>query len=132
MVLNEAINSWQKSLIELNSGASSKEIIALENKLQFSFPRSFVSLYQMADGFKDGDTDENLFSIWPLARISKEYTVSTNKAFIGFCDWSINCHFIGFVRDRSAIYKDYNLCYPVASTFEEVIELMLAGSNLLY
>jgi hypothetical protein len=45
-----------------------------------------------------------LFYFWPLARIIEAHKESSDKKFIGFCDFLIATHNIGFTSDRAGIF----------------------------
>ncbi|WP_342084842.1 SMI1/KNR4 family protein [Dyadobacter sp. OTU695] len=105
---NEVIRQWQVEKIELNASVTNDQINIAEQILNFTFPDQFKQLYLRANGFKDYDWRSNMFSIWPLESIMDEYLSNTNKNFIGFSDYLICSHCIGFMNDRKGIYKYCN------------------------
>ncbi|HWK06589.1 MAG TPA: SMI1/KNR4 family protein [Puia sp.] len=123
---------WKSQNIQLENGASEIAIAESENIIGIKFPLSFIELYKVVNGFKDYDWDANMFSIWPLQRIIKEYTASKDKTFIGFCDFLINSHCIGFLKNANGVFKDIDPSLAIASTFEEAIELINSNSDLIY
>lgn len=120
---------WKGQGIKLEPGITEKEILAVGRRLDFEFPASFIALYQRVNGFKDYDWTSDMFSIWPLDRILQEHT---DKAFIGFCDYLICSHCIGFLASDGRIYKDHDLGTPIATTFDEAINLINTNSDLIY
>jgi hypothetical protein len=73
-----------------------------------------------------------MFSFWPLEKIIDEYKASDDKSFIGFCDFLINSHSIGFIKDDFAIYKSYERQCPIAATFKEAVLLINKSSDRIY
>ena len=86
-----------------------------------------------------------MFSIWPMQRIVDEYLDQLSrsqgassylqehaKIFVGFCDYLINCHQIGFFKDHLGIYKSYDEFNPIAQSFVETLELINKDSELIY
>jgi hypothetical protein len=118
--------------VKFNNGATWEEISDIETKLQFVFSDSFKNFYTIINGFKDRDMTYNLFSIWPLEKILEEYVNDDDKNFIPFCDFLLNSHWHGFLKDKQGIFKSYDTKNPIASTFEEAIELIYIDSNLIY
>ena len=123
---------WQRTNIKLQKGASANEISSTEKFVGISFPMSFVELYTLANGFTDSEMNEHMISIWPLARIRDEYADSDDKNFVGFCDYLISSHHIGFSKSTMGIFKDNNEFNQIASSFEEAIELVSTGSDKIY
>lgn len=123
---------WKSEGIELNPPSTLIIINQVEENLSIIFPASFKALYLMADGFKDNDWRENMFSIWPIERILCEYEEREDKMFVGFSDFLINSHALGFCKGLEGVYKDVRRPFPVAKTFEECIDLINADSSLIY
>jgi hypothetical protein len=73
-----------------------------------------------------------MFSLWPVDRIIEEYNSSSDKNFIGFSDYLINSHQIGFTKDRNGIYKYHNKPELIADTFEQGIHLININSEIIY
>ena len=123
---------WKSQNIQLENGAPEITIAESENIVGIKFPQSLIELYKVVNGFKNWDWNENMFSIWPLQKIVDEYTASKDKNFVGFCDFLINSHCIGFLKNANGIFKDINPNLAIASTFEEAIELINSNSDLIY
>jgi len=74
-----------------------------------------------------------MFSFWSLNRIIEEFVESENKNIIGFCDFLIMSHVIGFKRNAVGIFNDYSTDYePIALTFMEAIGMINSGSREIY
>jgi hypothetical protein len=73
-----------------------------------------------------------MFSLWPVYRIIEEYNFSRDKNFIGFSDYLINSHQIGFTKDRKGIYKYYNKPDLIADRFDQGIHLINIDSEMIY
>ena len=99
----------------------------------------------ITDGFKEWDWRPNMFSIWPLQRIIDEYLEQRSKSattlpyrqeqsenFVGFCDYLINSHQIGFLKDRIGVYKSYDEFNPIAESFREILLLINKDADLIY
>src|ERR1700761_1498076 len=106
--IEEALDSWEMSQTKLNPPASILEIEKVEGFLQFKFPEDFKQLYTVINGFQDLDWQEHMFCFWSLDRIVDEFESSNDKNFIGFCDFLLASHMIGFVRNNDGVFKSYN------------------------
>ncbi len=129
---DQSIAIWTTGGIKLNDGIPLDKIAKFENHLDYTFPKDFLHLYQKVNGFKEFDWNENMFSLWSLERILKEYQKGGDSNYIGFCDYLINSHTIGFSKSDNRIYKYYNKPQPIANTFQETITLLNSNADLLY
>jgi hypothetical protein len=129
---DQAVLTWTKSGIKLQAGLSLEVILGFEVQLDFRFPEDFRELYQKINGFKDFDWNKHMFSLWSLERIIKEYQKDDENNYVGFCDYLINSHSIGFFKSEEGIYKSYSQIEPIARTFREAIELINTNADLLY
>ena len=129
---DQAISTWTNSGIKLQHGLSLEVIKNFEAQLGFQFPADFRELYQKANGFEDFDWNKHMFSLWSLDRILREYQEDNDENYVGFCDYLINSHSIGFFKSEEGVYKSYNQIEPIAKTFKEAIELINTNSDLLY
>jgi hypothetical protein len=91
-----------------------------------------MELYLQVDGFADMEVRGNTYSIWPIHRILEEYRGNKNKHFIGFSDSHINGHIIGFLKNKTGVFKHTDQLQPIAMSFKESIQLMNKDSQLLY
>lgn len=73
-----------------------------------------------------------MFSLWSIERILDEYIEDNNSNYIGFCDYLINSHSIGFLKRTKGVFKSYDQTKSICNTFQEAIELMNSGSGRLY
>ncbi|MGE8533687.1 MAG: SMI1/KNR4 family protein [Chryseobacterium sp.] len=78
--------TWVSENIKLSPPATTEDIKAVEEILDFQFPDDCKEFYLKLDGFADWDWTKNMFSIWPLARILEEYHNESDKSFIVFAD----------------------------------------------
>jgi hypothetical protein len=129
---DEAISIWTTVGIKLQDRLSSDKISEFEKQLEYKFPQDFLDLYQKVNGFKDFDWNEHMFSLWSVDRILKEYQEDNDNNYVGFCDFLINSHSIGFFKTGKGIFKSYDQTQPIACTFEEAIALINSNSDLLY
>src|SRR5687768_16776089 len=129
---DQAISTWTNSRIKLQSGLSLDVIMSFETHLDFQFPADFKELYQKVNGFEDFHLNKHMFSLWSLNRILKEYQEDNESNYVGFCDFLINSHTIGFLKSEEGVYKGYSQIKPIAKTFREAIELINKNSDLLY
>jgi hypothetical protein len=129
---DEAISTWTKNGIKFQAGLSLEVIMTFEVQLHFRFPPDFRELYQKVNGFEDFYLNKHMFSLWSLERILKEYREDNDDNYLGFCDYLINSHSIGFIKREQGIYKSYSQIEPIARTFREAIELININSDLLY
>ncbi|HEY8957364.1 SMI1/KNR4 family protein, partial [Chitinophaga sp.] len=115
-------------------GAAPDLISAVEASIGFTFPAGFKELYTEVNGFPDGDWRENMFSIWPLEKILEEYSGSTDHEFIGFSDFLIHSHDIGFVKTQPGVFKRYGgeEYVFIAASFLDAIALINTNSDLIY
>jgi hypothetical protein len=129
---SQAIYFWTSKGIKLQNGISIDKISDFENLLNFKFPLDFIELYTKANGFEDFDWNEHMFSLWSLDRILKEYQEDSDTNYIGFCDFLINSHSIGFFKTDKGVFKSYDQTQPIGNTFKEAIELINSNSDLIY
>ena len=129
---DQAIHIWTSNGIKLQNGISIDKISDFEKLLDFKFPQDFIELYSKANGFEDFDWNENMFSLWSLDRILKEYQEDGHINYIGFCDFLINSHSIGFFKTDNGIFKSYDQTQAIGNTFKEGIELINSKSDLIY
>jgi hypothetical protein len=125
---------WKLTDLKLNGPATLNQISEAESKIGLNFPDDFKKFYSLVNGFEDGDMTEEMFSIWDLDRIIEEVEKSDNKNFIPFCDYCINSHQIGYIKNKVGVFKSYNdgVDYKIADTFEETLQLIIDNSELLY
>jgi hypothetical protein len=126
------IQQWKTEDIELNPGISADELTLAEKNLGFVFPDQFKELYLKVNGFRDNDWRRNMFSLWPVDRIIEEYNSSNDKNFIGFSDYLINSHQIGFTKDKKGIYKYHNKPELIADTFDQGVHLINIDAEIIY
>jgi hypothetical protein len=105
--------------------------------LKFNFPYDFKELYLNINGFKSFDWQEQMFTLWPLELIIEEFNSSEDQDFVGFCDFLPSNHHIGFRKSAAGIYKIYPSIKhsdtdPIATTFEEVINLINTNTGSIY
>ena len=141
----EIIEQWKAERIQLNPPATLEAIRRAEEITGYTFPSDFKKLYLVADGFKDWDWRSNMFSLSPLQRIIDEYLEQLSRSrsaspyqqeqakdFVGFCDYLINSHQIGFLKNRNGVYKSYDEFNPIAQSFSEALSLINKDAELIY
>src|ERR1044072_3588567 len=106
--INEAILTWKREGVALQSGALESYIAEIEQWLGFSFPNDFYEFYKAGNGFENSDMNKDMFYLWPLEVIWAEYQGNDDDEFIAFCDFMINSHQIGFIKNQPGIYKSYD------------------------
>ena len=129
---DQTITYWTEKGIKLQAGVSLDKLRDFEKLLDFSFPQDFIELYTKVNGFVDFDWNENMFSLWSLDRILKEYQEDEDPKFIGFCDYLINSHTLGFYTDDKLIYKYYDKPKAITNSFQDFISLLNSNDDLLY
>lgn len=130
--IQATVSLWVKRGIKILPGTTNTVIESTELNSDFQFPSDMKDLYRAVNGFKDYDMDvSSMISIWPMERIREEYAVGTDKNFVGFCDWLISSHSIGFFNGRKGIFKCYDEFNAIAESFREVIDLINSDSGLL-
>ena len=122
---------WNETNVKLQSGASEELILEFEGKLNFKFPNDFKTFYLKINGFVDCDWNKNMFSLWSLERIFEEYKFNQNDNYIGFCDYLINSHSIGYMKNENGIFIN-TVDEKICETFEEFIDLLNDNSEKLY
>ena len=141
--ISKFIEQWKSEQIQLSPPATLEIIKRAEDIIGYTFPSDFMEIYLIADGFKDWDWRQNMFSLWPLQRIIDEYLeqLKSNispyqheqaKNFVGFCDYLINSHQIGFLKNRTGIFKSYDEFNPIAQSFLEALEHINNDIDLIY
>ncbi|MEP7230797.1 MAG: SMI1/KNR4 family protein [Ginsengibacter sp.] len=129
---DHVIHIWTAKGIKLQKGISIDKISDFEKLLDFTFPQDFIELYSKVNGFEDFDWNEHMFSLWSLDRILEEYQDDGDTNYIGFCDFLINSHSIGFFKTGQGIFKSYDQKKSIGNTFKEGIELINSNSDLIY
>ena len=129
---DKVIEDWKRSKTKMNPGLSLPEILSVESILKFKLPTDFIELYQKVNGFRDLDWNEHMFSFWPLERIIAEYKDNGEDGFVGFCDFLINSHSIGFLKNDLTICKSYDQQQPIATTFREAVIMINNSSDSIY
>jgi len=129
---DQAIATWTSKGIKLQSGCFADKIHDFEKLLDFTFPQDFIELYSKVNGFEDFECSEHMFSLWSLDRIIKEYQEDGDTNYIGFCDFLINSHSIGFYKSDRRIYKCYNELEAIADNFQDFILLLNSNDDLIY
>ena len=133
--IEEIIEFWKNSTVELNEGVDLKEIEALEKAVDYVFPPSFKTFYLNVNGFKDWDYDDNMFSIFSIETIKEEYS-DKFKIFVPFCDYLINSYQIGFSKKDNCIYIDFDIegdnASKVADTFEQSLIEIINATDKVY
>lgn len=128
------ISKWKLEGVKLNPPATAIEIENAESILDFKFPSDFKELYLSANGFKGLDWQEHMFTFWPLDMILDEFQISTNKHFIGFSDFLLASHFIGFSKNKSGIFKSYHYDDGelIANTFQVAVDMINSSNDFIY
>ena len=130
--IDETISLWKSDNVRIQAGISAEQISFYEKQLAFEFPSDFIDMYLRVNGFEDFEWEKNMFSLWSLDRILTEYHEGNTPDFIGFCDFLVNSHCIGFWKAKKGIFKSYDNAQPIASSFAEAIGLINANSELIY
>lgn len=127
-----AIQQWQSEGIELNEPISIENIVSAEKTINYVFPEQFKELYLLINGFKNNDWRVNMFSIWPIERIVEEYLDNQDKNFVGFSDYLINSHQIGFTKTGGGVFRYHEKAELISETFERAILLINEDSAAIY
>ena len=101
----QAILTWTNSGIKLQQGLSLNTIMDFEEQLNFQFPQDFKELYQKVNGFEDFEWNKQMFSLWSLNRILKEYQEDDDNNYVGLCDYLISSHSIGSLKLRKEFLR---------------------------
>jgi hypothetical protein len=133
--IEEVISKWRSEGVKLNPPATIAEIETTEAVLNFRFPQDFKDFYLQANGFADLDWQEHMFTLWPLELIIKEFEENGNDTFVGFCDFLIASHFIGYYKNIEGVYKFYigqEVKDFLANSYRETIELINLSAPNVY
>jgi SMI1 / KNR4 family (SUKH-1) len=122
--IQNAINYWKLDKIDLLPGADLKSISSLEKDVGVKLPTDFIDFYLTVNGFKDLRVNSNMFCIWPIEKIRKDYLVFHDKNFIGFCDYLMDSHWIGLHKISQGVFNDFDLEKPITGTFKEFIKFI--------
>jgi hypothetical protein len=129
--INEAIVTWRREGIALQAGVSLQYIEEVEQMLGFTFPDDFKEFYTTVDGFANDTMSNSMIYMWSMNKIFQEHIAGDDDEFIGFCDYMINSHRIGFIKNERGIYKCYDQVIPIAETFSTCIQLIYTDSDLI-
>ncbi|QKJ29303.1 SMI1/KNR4 family protein [Mucilaginibacter mali] len=133
--IQNVLSKWQSEGVKLNPPASGAEIENVETILNFKFPQDFKEFYLQANGFADLDWQEHMFTFWPLDMIVEEFESHySDKDFIGFSDFLLASHMIGFSRKKPGIFKSYDSLdgEPIAERFDVIIEMINSNNDRIY
>lgn len=136
--VHEVISKWKVENVKLNPPSSISEIEKAESVLEFKFPQDFKDFYLQANGFDGLDWQEHMFTLWPIELIIREFNDNANKNFIGFCDFLIASHYIGFNKNREGVFKSYGLYKRIedgeliTNSFREIIGMINSNDALIY
>jgi len=133
--IQDVIAKWRSEGVELNPPVSITEIENAESILDFRFPTGFKDFYLQANGFEGFDWQEHMFTLWPLNLIVEEFkSVHSNGNFIGFSDWLLASHMIGFNKNKPGIFKSYHNDDGefIADSFDMFIDMINSNNNLIY
>jgi hypothetical protein len=135
--VDTVVSKWKTEGVKLNAAASLSSIESTETILDFKFPDDFKEFYLQINGFLDLDWQEHMFHFWPLEKIVGEFDESSDESFIGFCDFFLSCHYIGFMKNQPGIFKRYSIIKypehnPLALSFKEVVNMINSSSDLIY
>ena len=129
--ISEAIITWQKEGIPLMPGVSLQYIEEVEEMLDFTFPDDFKAFYTAVDGYAIDTMSNSMIYMWPVNMIFKEYMAGDDDDFIAFCDYMVNSHRIGFIKNEPGIYKCYDRKEPIADSFSTCMQLIYTDSPLI-
>ena len=133
--IREAIKLWEDYGVKMNPPATAADVEKAETILSYVFPDDFKALYAVVNGFVDYDWQEHMFSFWSLDIIIEEFAKNHDKNLIGFCDFLIMSHVIGFKRNAAGIFNDYSFLPGegfIAETFKEAISMINSGAREIY
>lgn len=102
-----AIEYYKQIGVNIASGKSVIEIKEIQQELDFKFPDDFKEFHSICNGFLEWDMDNYNFSIWTFDRMTEEYEKEKKEdyEFIPICDYLINSHWNGYIRNRDGIFK---------------------------
>jgi hypothetical protein len=122
--IQDAIKHWESDKTELSSGADLDSIIFLEKEVRIKLPADFAEFYRSVNGFESLCVNSNLFYLWSIEKILANYKNSEKKNFIGFCDYMIASHTIGFFKNLEGVYNEFDLEIPITTSFKEFIKFI--------
>ncbi|MEO6976748.1 MAG: SMI1/KNR4 family protein, partial [Mucilaginibacter sp.] len=97
--IQNVIEKWSAEGVKLNPPATIIEIEKVESILNFKFPEDFKGFYLQVNGFHELGWQQHMFTFWQLEMIVDEFKGNTNNNFIGFCDFLLASHYIGYNRN---------------------------------
>ncbi len=137
----------RQAKLRLNPPVPASVIDSFEEQYQRTLPAAFWAAYDLADGFAAGhDQDDQGFTFWSLDRVAPVATYEKGRfAFEGSDDWFLFADYLIWcwayaihlprVGSGGAVVmigtKD-DRPGPVASSFEEFVELYVRDDERLY
>jgi hypothetical protein len=134
-IIQEIIQEWRRSAVELNPGATPNDIAALRELLHCDVPADIREFYTNANGMPNNVYDEHVVSFWSISKIcERRRTIADIE--IGFADFLIDSwRFIFRVEGGSVIVVSENVSpgSPMENlgTFSNFLEQHITSSDAL-
>jgi hypothetical protein len=127
---------WLRQGIKLRPGVSAAQLSAFEAKYDVRLPEDMRECFSAANGFEDGECDDEYITFFPLEEIERlnasawGLAVPASPYFV-FADWSISAHVYAIHLSKEAasnpVVVTYNKLVKVADSFGEFMQGYVAG-----
>ncbi|MSR57651.1 MAG: hypothetical protein EXS05_08260 [Planctomycetaceae bacterium] len=125
---------WISQSINLLPPTEEEDILdAFSRNGRFPVSRDVIKLYRTVGGFRDYESDDEEWSLWPLSRVTDGRSAPTG-AFIIFADFLIESHWYSVRysnRETSEVFLDYGNgggSEPLSASLESFLESYLQAS----
>ena len=109
-VIDDVVRKWRKAGVSLLPPADEASVIAALDKTGRRYSRDIVALYCATGGMPDGESDDHVWSLWPLEQVVSESS-RYGRPHLPFADFLIHSHLYCFRYEdegRSSVYMDYS------------------------
>ena len=135
-VIDDVVRKWRKDGVSLLPPADVASVIAALDKTGRRYSRDIVALYCATGGMPDGESEDHVWSLWPLEQVVSESS-SYGRPHLPFADFLIHSHLYCFRYEdegRSSVYMDYSSDEDperLAGSVSEFFELYLTNPGKL-
>ena len=128
--VDAALARWRAKGVPLQPGICAREVTALLAEVGRETSRDVLELFEAANGMIRDESDDRLFSWWPIEQCVQECS-RFEQCYVPFADFLISSHEYCFKRvssERSSVFIHCGQANErqIAATVEEFFYLLLS------